>query len=64
MPDSLSLYSQMGVNPPEETWVMPTDDCNQLFDWDTGYINPKLVPFEMKQNYEDNKIRRSYAPVI
>merc|ERR1712102_212727 len=47
MPDSLSLYSQMGVNPPEETWVMPTDDCNQLFDWDTGYINPKLVPFEI-----------------
>ena len=40
MPDMLSLYSQLGVSPPVETWVMPTDDCNQLFDWDTGYINP------------------------
>merc|ERR1712215_267463 len=54
MPDSLSLYSQLGVAPPEETWVMPTDDCNQLFDWDTGYINPNLVPFtrEVEQNTE------------
>jgi len=44
MPDNLSLYSQLGVSPPEETWSVPTDDCNQLFDWDTGYINPTLVP--------------------
>jgi len=47
MPDSLALYSQLGVSPPEEKWKMPTDDCNQLFDWDTGYINPKLVPTEI-----------------
>ena len=47
MPDSLALYSQLGVSPPEEKWSMPTDDCNQLFDWDTGYINPKLVPTEI-----------------
>merc|ERR1711872_706622 len=44
---SVSLYSQLGVSPPEEKWSMPTDDCNQLFDWDTGYINPKLVPTEI-----------------
>ena len=47
MPDSLALYSQLGVSPPEEKWTMPTDDCNQLFDWDTGYINPKLVPTQI-----------------
>ena len=47
MPDSLALYSQLGVSPPEEKWKMPTDDCNQLFDWDTGYINPKLVPTQI-----------------
>merc|ERR1712227_390416 len=47
MTDSLALYSQLGVSPPEEKWKMPTDDCNQLFDWDTGYINPKLVPTEI-----------------
>jgi len=46
MPDYLSLYSQLGLNPPEQTWVMPTDDCDQLFDWETGYLNPDLVPFE------------------
>ena len=46
MPDYLSLYSQLGAAPPEETWVMPTDDCDQLFDWETGYINPDLVPFQ------------------
>jgi len=50
MPDSLSLYSQLGASPPEETWVMPTDDCNQLFDWDTGYINQNLVPFQYRRN--------------
>eukprot|EP00091_Calanus_sinicus_P021373 TRINITY_DN6302_c0_g1_i1.p1 TRINITY_DN6302_c0_g1~~TRINITY_DN6302_c0_g1_i1.p1 ORF type:complete len:250 (-),score=56.10 TRINITY_DN6302_c0_g1_i1:159-854(-) len=50
MPDSLSLYSQLGATPPPETWVMPTDDCNQLFDWDTGYINPSLVPFQMRRD--------------
>jgi len=44
MPDNLSLYSQLGVSPPEKTWSVPTDDCNQLFNWDTGYINPTLVP--------------------
>ena len=49
MPDSLALYSQLGVLPPEEKWRMPTDDCNQLFDWDTGYINPKLVPSKISE---------------
>ena len=45
MPDNLALYSQLGVSvPPKVEWNMPTDDCNQLFDWDTGYINPTLVP--------------------
>merc|ERR1712013_417772 len=50
MPDSLALYSQFGATPPEETWVMPTDDCHQLFDWETGYINPALVPFQMRRD--------------
>ena len=49
MPDYLALYSQLGAPIPEETWIMPTDDCNQLFDWDTGYINPDLVPIHMKK---------------
>ena len=49
MPDSLALYSQLGVSPPEEKWTMPTDDCNQLFDWDTGYINPRLVPSKINE---------------
>ena len=51
MPDSLALYSQLGVSPPEEKWTMPTDDCNQLFDWDTGYINPKLVPSQINDEH-------------
>merc|ERR1711862_294316 len=50
IPDYLSLYSQLGVAPPEESWVMPTDDCDQLFDWDTGYINPDLVPYPYQNN--------------
>jgi len=50
MQDYLSLYSQIGLTPPEQTKVMPTDDCNQLFDWDTGYLNPNLVPFQLRRN--------------
>jgi hypothetical protein len=46
MPDSLSLYSQLGVSPPSADWTVPTSDCHQLFDWDTGYINPDLVPYK------------------
>jgi len=50
MPDNLALYSQLGVSvPPKVEWKMPTDDCHQLFDWDTGYINPKLVPSKINQ---------------
>merc|ERR1712013_437712 len=44
IPDSLSLFSQLGVDPPKHTWQVPTEDCHQLFDWETGYINSKLRP--------------------
>jgi len=46
MPDVLALYRQLGVTPPSNTWEMPTKDCEQLFDWETGYINPAFVPFQ------------------
>ena len=49
MPDNLALYSQLGASPPLETWHMPTDDCHQLFDWDSGHINPALVPTPMRR---------------
>merc|ERR1711970_1134872 len=48
--DYLSLYSQLGVEPPEDTVEVPTDDCNQLFDWNTGYINENLVPYQQRRN--------------
>merc|ERR1712012_872797 len=44
IPDSLSLFSQLGIDPPKHTWQVPTEDCHQLFDWETGYINSKLRP--------------------
>ena len=28
---------------------MPTDDCHQLFERDTGYINPNLVPYNKRR---------------
>ena len=46
MPDVLALYRQLGVTPPSNTWEMPTKDCEQLFDWETGYINPAFIPFQ------------------
>ena len=65
IPDSISLYSQLGAGVPKEvrglelafivitgslqSWVMPTDDCHQLFDWDTGHINPNLVPHHTRR---------------
>merc|ERR1719239_635872 len=44
MPDSLDLYKQLGVDIPSKTFDLALSDCEQLFDWDTGYINPRLVP--------------------
>ena len=44
IPDSLSLFSQLGIDPPMHTWSIPTKDCHQLFDWETGYINSNLRP--------------------
>ena len=48
MPDGLSLYSQLDVNPPQETWAMPTADCQLLFDLNTGHINKNLIPTQKK----------------
>ena len=48
MPDGLSLYSQLDVNPPQETWTMPTADCQLLFDLNTGHINKNLIPTQKK----------------
>ena len=32
-----------------QTWVTPTDDCHQLFDWESGHINPDLVPHNKRR---------------
>ena len=43
--DAWSLYAQIGVfprHPPKNP--QPISDCEQIFDWDTGYLNPKLKP--------------------
>merc|ERR1711973_1079981 len=52
MPDSLYLFQQIGVRPSPPSFDLRLSDCDQLFDWDTGYINPKLVP----QHVRDAKI--------
>ena len=39
----------MEINVSLQSWVMPTDDCHQLFDWDTGHINPNLVPHNRRR---------------
>ena len=44
MPDSLSLYAQLGAPPPRSAHPVPTADCHQLFDWETGHIHRDLVP--------------------
>ena len=44
MPDALSLYAQLGATPPRSAHAVPTADCHQLFDSDTGHIHPALVP--------------------
>ena len=30
IPDSLSLFSQLGIDPPMHTWQVPTEDCHQV----------------------------------
>ena len=30
IPDSLSLFSQLGIDPPKHTWQVPTEDCHQV----------------------------------
>merc|ERR1712083_1177009 len=54
IPDSLSLFSQLGVDPPRQTWNIPTKDCQQLFDWETGHINSDLRP-SLKGSVEEVK---------
>ena len=44
MPDTMSLYAQLGAPPPRSAHAVPTADCHQLFDSDTGHIHPALVP--------------------
>ena len=44
MPDSLSLYAQLGAPPPPSAHPVPTVDFQQLFDWETGHIQWDLVP--------------------
>ena len=44
MPDAMSLYAQLGASTPRLALAVPTADCHQLFDWDTGHIHPTLVP--------------------
>ena len=44
MPDAMSLYAQLGASTPRLALAVPTADCHQLFDWDTGHIHPALVP--------------------
>ena len=47
MPDSLSLYAQLGAPPPRSAHPVPTADCHQLFDWETGHIHRDLVPRQL-----------------
>merc|ERR1712241_823278 len=54
IPDSLSLFSQLGLDPPRQTWNIPTKDCQQLFDWETGHINSDLRP-SLKGSVEEVK---------
>ena len=44
MPDTMSLYAQLGAPTPRSAHAVPTADCHQLFDSDTGHIHPALVP--------------------
>merc|ERR1739838_934933 len=45
LPDDWSLYAQIGVYPPHPPKnPQPISDCDQIFDWKTGYLNPKLKP--------------------
>jgi len=44
IPDNADLYSQVGVWPPRQQTKFEVDDCQQLFDWDTGKINRNFVP--------------------
>jgi len=57
IPDSLSLFSQLGMDPPLDRWNVPTKDCHQLFDWNTGHINPDLRP--RKRHTEEEKAQTS-----
>jgi len=45
MPDMWALYEQLGVKPAHPAHnPQPVADCEQIFDWDTGRLNKKLVP--------------------
>ena len=45
IPDAWSLYAQIGKFPPHPpSNPQPISDCEQIFDWDTGRLNPKLKP--------------------
>jgi len=60
LPDVWSLYTQLGVNPPHpHDNPQPIDDCEQIFDWKTGYLNPKLIPKsgdDYNLNVRDNDV--------
>lgn len=44
IPDLADLYSQDGVWPPRPQAAFKSNDCQQLFDWDTGKINRNFIP--------------------
>ena len=57
--DVWSLYKQLGVDPPHpKRNLQPTDNCQQIFDWDTGYLNPDLMPTVASRKLHTKRLRR------
>merc|ERR1711962_588190 len=63
IPDAWSLYTQIGRSPPHpQESPLVIADCEQIFDWKTGYLNEKLIPKHplkpMKNHPRNIKLKR------
>ena len=48
--DAWSLYDQIGKFPPHtKKSHLVVDKCQQIFDWNTGRLNTKLIPKQINQ---------------
>ena len=63
MPDAMSLYAQLGAPPPRSAQAVPTADCHQLFDWDTGHIHPALVPRITSRGRDNEASSEAVQPI-